>query len=93
MTFLPGANYVTFDVKTGSDAQVMLMQGIEGMDLTWLHVVISGQGNTMSSIKTRDGSFVANVTHDVGLLDADNFRTFWITWDDTTGLIQVRSQN
>jgi len=80
-------SHVTFRVRAGADAHVALSTMYGDTDRKTYELVLGGWSNGRSALRYGGRGPVMVRVDTPGLLDADNFRPFWISWD--SDVIQV----
>jgi len=80
---------VTFRVRAGADAHVALSTMYGDTDRKTYELVLGGWNNSRSAVRYGGRGPVVAQVDTPSLLDPDNFRPFWISWD--SDVIQVVS--
>jgi len=80
---------VTFRVRAGADAHVALSTVYGDTDRKTYELVLGGWKNSRSAVRYGGRGPVVAQVNTPGLLDPDDFRSFWISWG--TDVIEVIS--
>ncbi|KAI0235762.1 hypothetical protein LSAT2_013711 [Lamellibrachia satsuma] len=80
--FIPGNEYFRFQVLACHDVTVALSAVPGVTDRQTYEVLIGGAQNNLSEIRTHDSGQPAAQNTTPGLLDCDEYRPFWIMWED-----------
>ena len=82
-------SYVTFRVRAGADAHVALSMMYGDTERKTYELVLGGWNNSRSAVRYGGRGPVVARVDTPALLDPNNFRSFWISWD--SDVIQVIS--